>query len=46
MHTFQSSVKGKTPGANDEIAKECDKEYAIMAILPAIEHALEGEVDE
>lgn len=39
-------MKRKAPRANNEIAKICDEEYPIMAMLPAIEHALEGEVDE
>ena len=45
-HTFQGSVKCKASRTDNEVAKVCDEEYSIMAVLPTIEHALEGEIDE
>lgn len=44
--TFERRVKRKTAGTNDQIAKECDEEDTIMAILPAVEHALERQPHE
>jgi len=44
--TFERRVKGKASRSYKQIAEEGDEEYAIMAILPAIVHSLESEVDE
>jgi hypothetical protein len=44
--TFETGVESKAPGANNEIAKECDEEDSIVVILPAIVHALDGQVGE
>lgn len=39
-------MEGKASGADEKVAKERYEEYAIMAILPAVEHSPEGEVYE
>ena len=35
-------MKGEASGADEQVAKKRDEEYAIMAILPAIEHSFES----
>lgn len=40
--TLERSVESEASGADDEVSDECDEEYAVVAILPAVVHAFEG----
>ena len=44
--TLERRMESKTPRSDQKIAKESDAENSIMAILPTIDHAFEGQVDE